>query len=151
MNGVPSPPHVKVAYAPCPDTGEGTCSSTDTVYLTTRDRYTRQHELGHLAAWQLLDDAEQNAMEPLLGVSKPTLWNNGTGEDCYGRKCPSELFADAYASCRLGMLPEGRRRDGVIVGSWETAYGYWPETNASQRRTCRAMRRYLATPSNRPL
>ena len=83
------------------------------------------------------------ALAPLLGASDGTPWDAGTGlAACAGEVCPSERYADAYAACRLGWSPDGRRgRDGRIHGEWAVAYGYTP-TARTHRRVCAAIRRY---------
>jgi hypothetical protein len=137
MNTIPSPSRVHVVYAPCPDTG-GTCANTATatVYLDDRsDQFARQHELGHLADDQLLDDAERSALTPLLGAQGA--WHQLIGAECgQGSHCPDERFADAYATCRLGLTPDR--------GHWEDSYGYAPRNDRAQARTCAAIKWALA-------
>jgi hypothetical protein len=146
MNGVPSPPHVTVVYAPCPVTGDGSCAMGEVVYLYDHEPYTRQHELGHLVDWQRLDDVERAILQPPLGAPAEVPWVNGTGVACAGRLCPNERFADAYATCRLGMWPQVHRtRGGLVVGAWESYYGYAPETNYAQRRNCGLIRQFLSS------
>ncbi len=143
MNGIPTPPRVTVVHAECPDVG-GSCADAyqEAIYLAPgADRFDRQHELGHLFDAELLDDAERNALTPLLGVDAP--WEQGTGEDCWSAACPSERFADAYAACRLKLYPEGHRRREHVVTDWQTAYGYNP-TVAVHRRMCRAIMRFAS-------
>jgi hypothetical protein len=137
FQGVPSPSRVHVVYAPCPDIG-GTCADTASaiIYLDDpTDRFARQHELGHLADSQLLDDAERSELTPLLGAHG--VWQQLTGVACGdGSSCPSERFADAYATCRLGMRPSG--------GGWEDAYGYAPRSDHTQARVCATITQALA-------
>jgi hypothetical protein len=52
---------------------------------------------------------------------------------------PDERFADAYAACARRLQPGGRhRRNGVRVGDWATAYGYYP-IQRTHRRICTAI------------
>jgi hypothetical protein len=53
-------------------------------------------------------------------------------EQCVETVCPSERFADAYATCRLRFSPDGQ---------WADGYGYAPSVRA-HRRVCAAIRRY---------
>lgn len=148
FGGIPTPPHVTITYGPCPDAPEAAgCASYDppVIYLRDRDPFTRQHELGHLADNQLLTELERARLQPLLGAPAGTPWDNGTDPACTpGHVCPSERFADAYATCRLrywpGFSPSTRST------MWESGgYGYDPRTNKRQARVCYAIRAFLTT------
>lgn len=133
---MPAPPHVTVHEGtPCPDVG-GSCSyvDTDDVFLEFgASRFERAHELGHQFDRQVLTDADRTSLMRAMRVRGP--WDQGTGEGC-GSTCPDELFADAYAACATGMSPAPRKRkDGIRVQTWTTAYGYYP-TARQHRRVC---------------
>src|SRR5919201_4721423 len=120
MNGIPGPPVVTVVHGACPDAPEGgSCAdpARAVVYLDSDDDFTRQHELGHLFDAQLLDDAERAALAPLLDAPADPPWDAGTDAECIDVVCPSERFADAYATCRLKWSPGG---------DWADGYGYSP-------------------------
>jgi hypothetical protein len=141
LHGLRTPPYVTVVHASCPDApldDPADCADTTSaiVYLMSgAGAFARQHELGHLYDAQFLDDTERAAITPLLGAGGP--WDQGTGDDCGPRGCPSEKFADAYATCRLGLWPLPRH--GVSTG-WEMHYDYAPSTNKRQTRVCSAIR-----------
>lgn len=99
------------------------------------DRFAREHEFGHIFDAQALTAADRSRFIGLLRLPVATPWNSGTAEDCALRACPSELFADAYATCRLGMRPE-RHKDGS--SGWVIAYGYHPKPK-QHRRICSTM------------
>jgi hypothetical protein len=136
MNGIAGPSAVSVEYADCPGYPDGgSCADPERaiVYLADDDAFTRQHELAHLYDAQRLDDGERAELAALIGAPAGTAWEVGTGESCTGSVCPSERFADAYATCRLGWSPSG--------GDWADAYGYEP-TPRAHRRVCAAIRRF---------
>ncbi len=135
MNGVPGPLSVTVVHDACPDmAGEGSCADTERaiVYLDSDEEFTRQHELGHLFDAQRLDGAERAALAELLDAPADAPWDAGTDEQCIEVVCPSERFADAYATCRLKWSPGGE---------WADGYGYAPSAR-THRRVCAAIRRY---------
>jgi hypothetical protein len=138
LNGIPGPLAVTVEYGPCPDSdGGGSCADTQQaiVYLDSDDDFTRQHELGHLFDAQRLDGSERSGLAQLLGAPADAPWDVGTDEQCLEAVCPSERFADAYATCRLKFSPDGE---------WADAYGYTPSPR-THRRVCAAIRRYADT------
>lgn len=128
-------PHALVITAACPDMDgqatAGACSFPDgRVYLPAgTDQFARQHELGHIFDAQYLDAGERNRATRLLGFPAGTPWRNGTGLG--GFDSPHELFADAYAACRLGLDP---------MSEWETSYDYAP-TRRELRAMCGFIRR----------
>lgn len=121
-SGIPSP-RATIIHAPCPDVG-GSCAYADgRVYLARgASRFARQHELGHVFDTQFLDEGERNKLQRLLGLPRGP-WFDGTGE---GSASPSEMFADAYAACRLQLDP---------MGLWQVSYGYLP-TRRQHRLVC---------------
>lgn len=143
---MPVPPTYTVHRGPSPYCGEDACSDSETneIWLAeSRDRFTFEHELGHLYL-ERMTGYWKGAVLAHLRVPDGTPWDNGTDHDCDSRACPSELAADAYATCALGWVPGGRavghgaRRH--FVGKWESAYGYEP-TRRQHRAVCRTIRR----------
>lgn len=138
-----APPRAAVTMAPCPDGAPGACTAADsaTVYLDgDRSRFALQHELGHLVDAQLLDAGERRAIQRVMGTAGHPWWGSGTGLACRGRVCPSERFADAYATCRLGWDARPRRIGGAWGLSWTVAYG-WAPTPRRQRLACAVIAR----------
>lgn len=118
-------------------------------YLT---RFSRAHETGHAADHQTMSDAERasfmNSVVPKVAELEPDAGWWGYDEDGAYFYGGAEIFADAYATCRLRLLPGGvRKANGALVGSWSTGYGYNPETNARQRRVCARISRWVRTPN----
>jgi hypothetical protein len=135
LNGIPGPFSVTVEYGPCPSYADGgSCADIERaiVYLDSDDEFTRQHELGHLFDAQRLDRAERAALGQLLDVPDDAPWDAGTDAQCVDAVCPSERFADAYATCRLKLSPDGE---------WADGYGYAPSPR-THRRVCASIRRY---------
>jgi hypothetical protein len=142
---VPVPPAASytIHYEPCPDGSGGPCAYYDTgdIYLARTgsragDRHARWHELGHVYL-ERLSDYWKGALVDRLGYPAGTPWQHPTGDDCYPfgeAACPSEVAADAYAMCALGI--PARRQDE----RWRTSYWYWP-SNRSHRRICAVIRR----------
>jgi hypothetical protein len=150
---VPLPPRMPtVIHGPCPDNPDVVaCAATEVtpdgaggyvcadpdgcIWLTDRDRFTRDHELGHVFDAQVLDDRDRARFTRLLGFPRGRPWfaaNGGTS--------PGEDFADIYAMCRLNITPWGhRRKNGTIVGSTPISYDSMPSA-ARYRAMCSAMR-----------
>jgi hypothetical protein len=134
----------------CDTTEAAGCFDGSTVYLATRSRWTREHELAHATAALRMSDAEQSewtreVRHGLGEIEADAGWN---GYDCDGAYCfgSAEVFADAAASCRLGLLPAPRPHHGRVVGRWPGGYGYSPDSNAEQRRVCARISRWLRSP-----
>jgi hypothetical protein len=135
---MPPPPQYTVKHSECPyyaERGESgvTCAdlATGTVWLAHPDRFSLEHEKGHLFDAQVLTDQDRAHFTRLLRLSGP--WDQGTGEGA-GRG-PSEVFADAYAYCATGWTPVKRSRNGMLVGGQVIAYGYFPSVRR-YRRVC---------------
>lgn len=137
MHGIPGPLQITIVRGPCPDEPQalGCAHAADaTVYVDTRDRFIVQHEIGHLFDAQRLDDRERGALAHLLHARAP--WN-APSLDGFGDDSPAparELFADAYAACRLGLDPER--------GEWSTSYDWYPRTSGQQRHVCAVITRF---------
>lgn len=158
----PQAPAVAFAAATAEDCGGEVASGlavacydpqTNTVYLGSEaGEWTRQHEMGHAADALYLSDEERSSflkLMPVIGDIEPDAgwWGydeptpDGPDLMIFGG---AEIFADAYASCRLRLLPQPRpNRHGVIVGSWPSNYGYHPDTNNRQRRVCARIARWV--------
>lgn len=103
------------------------------------DSFTVAHEIGHAYDDQVMSWPERYEFARLIGrplthaldwwVYKPKFFQ-------------AELFADAYATCRLQMLPNSYSTNKVSYGGWITSYGYYPYSNDFQRRICRAIKRW---------
>lgn len=126
-------------------------ATSNRVLFVHPNRWTRQHELGHVADAQAMSDAERSEFLRLvvggLGhIEADAGWWGYDDQDAYIFGA-AEVFADAYASCRLGRLPQPRpNAHGIIVGSWPGSYGYDPDTNARQRRICARIARWVKSP-----
>lgn len=132
----PLPPQATVTYSSCPDGLAGACSdvAAATIYLDgDYSRFALEHERGHLFDAQLLDVGERNAIMRVMGLIGP--WEQGTALSCRERRCPSEIFADAYATCRMGWTAKPTRFRGGYRLVWTVGYGWQPGPKR-QRRTC---------------
>lgn len=125
------------------------CFDGTTIHLSAdARRWTLEHERGHVMDAERLTDAQRAAFSSLPWVRRSVEPDAGwygydeSGAYFYGY---AEVFADAYATCRLRRLPQPRPRHGVIVGKGDRmgTYGYDPGTNNRQRRTCRRIARWL--------
>lgn len=134
---MPQPPRVTVHHADCPDYADGgSCAdmATNEIWLAPNSgSFERWHEIGHLFDAQVLTDPDRAWFMRAFRMTGE--WVRGTGDECLGKRCPDELFADAYAACANDLRPEGRRRDGMTVSDWTTSYGYFP-TARQHRRVC---------------
>lgn len=128
-----------ILHQPCP-VGDGTLTcafpAAGIIYLAHRDRFALEHERGHIFDAQILTPETRRVFTRLLGYAQDTPWAPATGDACSAVACPWEVFADAYAACRIGM----RRERWRGVTTWETAYGYYP-TPARHYLICATMRR----------
>lgn len=140
---IPSPMPT-ILHAPCPvDPDAGGCAYVDPValasgaygddcpnpagciFLRTRNRFARWHELGHAWDQQKLTDSDRRWFARKLEMAgQPWFdeaWNPGGS--------PGERFADAYANCALR---------NTFRRGWETAYDYMP-TLRRHRAICNAI------------
>lgn len=123
---LPSPmPLIVAGTCPAdPDAGGCYYSATHTLYHRGGNRFALAHELGHAFDTVELDERERTRFAGLMGQGGATQWLS-TSE--HARDSLSEIFADAYATCRLGMTATGR---------WTTSTTYSPSPE-QQRRVCR--------------
>jgi hypothetical protein len=104
--------------------------------FTTGYRFTTMHELGHAFDATRMDDGERARFGTL--VDHPDEFWSSTYTDEQGRLIQSpdslaEIFADAYANCRL-------RRVVAPGHLWEAGYGYFP-TARQHRQVCKLIAR----------
>jgi hypothetical protein len=104
-------------------------------------KFTLWHELGHIFDHDVLTDPQRAWFARLLGF-KDVTWDQGTGP---GTRGPSEVFADAFATCATERPV--RRRGKWATTTNEVAYG-WNYTPRQYRRVCTgiAVAQYLAKP-----
>jgi hypothetical protein len=124
---------VTVHREPCPAYG-GSCADVDTGEAWIEPgagRFTYWHEIGHHFDHQLLTAEQRSWFIPRLGFDPAEPWDQGTGP---GTRGPSEVFADAYATCRMRAERKPKRKPGAWATSRsDIAYGW----NAGPRRTMR--------------
>jgi hypothetical protein len=142
----PMPMIVKAACPGFPDATEcvfqpGTADQLGADYprgavFTEGYRFATDHGLGHIYDATRMDDSERHAFAHIL--ERPgELWSS-TYTDDDGRLVQwpgslAEVFADAYANCRL--------RHVVAPGhAWEAGYDYYP-TPRENRRVCGLIKR----------
>jgi hypothetical protein len=130
MAHVPLPrPLPAIVHGHCPgisenDMTEGCYDDTaNTLYVDRGvDRFGINHELGHAYDEDYMDATERQRFATLVGAPRDA-WNATTvtpdGYLVQSDDAVSELFADAYAACRLRMLP-------MIGHDWVLVYGYMP-------------------------
>lgn len=144
-------PMPQIINAPCPglegevagcEIGVGEADQHGTVYptgavFTTGDRFTTAHELGHAFDETLMDAAERERFSEMVW-REDEVWSDTYTTDAgalvQSPDSLAEVFADAYANCRLNH----------VVGPghlWEAGYDYYP-TPRQHRRVCRAMVRW---------
>ena len=140
----------------CGDGANG-CSDGVRVYVNTRGEYPRwtlAHELGHVADAKSMSDAERSSFSQLPwvrhSVAPDAGWwgydepdGHGHSDYFYGY---AEVFADAFASCRFGELPEIKPSEYGTVSESFGGYGYDPGTNNRARRACARIARWVSTP-----
>lgn len=160
---VPTPPRAHVVWGYSNEimdacSGYPACTDPDAhvIYAPIGlDRFSLAHEKGHLFDAEVLTDHDRAVLMARMGL-RPGPWTTSKvitdpttglsvleergGYNCTPQKCPNELFADAYASCRLHMMPVRRDHRGRLVYSWQSAYGWTPKTNATERGVCRTIR-----------
>jgi hypothetical protein len=109
-----------------PDTGE--------IWLAPgAGRFEMWHELGHVFDHDVLTDPQRDWFTRVLRFDPGTPWDDGTG---FGTRGPSEVFADAFATCATRKRPQ--RRGAWVVSTHEAAYG-WNYTRDEYRRVCTAI------------
>jgi hypothetical protein len=127
---VPLPPRYVIIHAACPDRdGLGlSCAYYDgRVYLAPgASDFAFWHELGHVFDAEVMTEGDRRWFMRRLST-RTTWWSRGPGD-----RSPSELFADAYGICALGLHPDG--------GEWIDAYGYEPGRKR-HRQICAAIGR----------
>lgn len=146
----PRPPVERIIYAPCPHTFEfrtdGCAYADGRVYVEHRgDRLTLRHERAHLVDEQLLTPGDRNYFARVTGRAGVAWAAGATPTEQI--ESPRERFAELYALCTLGMMPDGSGRD--LDGlAWQTSTGYDP-TAKEHRRNCAALERLEARVSAR--
>jgi hypothetical protein len=140
---VPAPPHAEYVYAiPEGWTGPFTAAAAGTtIYINPRgvDRYTLEHERGHVFDYLVLTDADRAYFTRLMRLRGP--WTQ-QGEEVLGQwagggRSPDEWFADWYANARLGCGPSLGR-------CWTTGYAESPMWDRQFRRFLRRLDRSYA-------
>jgi hypothetical protein len=120
----------------CPDdslsTGCYYAHSNDLWIEDPTDRVTFSHEMGHAFDAQRLDDGERHRFSCLPAAQPPV---EGDPDLCGARwdENVAEVFADAYANCRL------RFRAGSVRFLYGN--GYEPSTTRRHRNACRFIAR----------
>jgi hypothetical protein len=140
-------PMPRIIRGPCPGLDEaagcfipagdadytGTPWPTGAVF-TDGYRFTTAHELGHAFDATMMDAGERQRFIHLTRMFPGDVAWNSTYVDEEGRlldtgNSPAEVFADAYASCRIGqIIAEGHE--------WTTSTGYMPTAHI-ERMVCR--------------
>lgn len=100
----------------------GRVYATGAAFVVTRDRFAILHEFGHAYDATMMDPGERNRFAHLMDMND-LLWTwsytDEAGHVIQSGSSPAELFADAYANCRMGHI--------VASGHvWESGYGYYP-------------------------
>lgn len=119
---VPAPPHVTYVQGKPPGwVGPFRAAAAgDVIYLSRGvDRWTREHELGHVFDYLVLTDADRAYFTRLMRLAGP--WTDGE-RDCDAERCPDEWFADWYANARIGCGP-------TLGNCWETGYAESPRSD----------------------
>ena len=147
ISKVPGPSgEIRLRAGYCPDTGALGCADIGggDLWLATNRVFVAAHERGHFFDARNLNAFEREQLQHLMGLPVDEAWEKqrSYNDDCGVDECPSEMFADAYANCALGRSPAGkRRRNGHLVGGWESPFGYSP-TPMVHRAVCDAIRAY---------
>lgn len=117
----------------------GRVYSRGAVFVISKSRFAKLHELGHAFDETMMDAGERQEYARLRHKGD-LLWTwsdvvaNGALVQAIGT--PAEDFADAYAACRMRRTP---------WGLWESGYGYYP-TPRQHHRICRAITRAAEDP-----
>lgn len=126
------PPSLTVHEATsCPDEWGASCSDpySDQIWLAPgTGRFERFHEIGHQFDRQVLTDAHRAWFTDLFGYPSSADW--------YATVGPQEKFADAYATCSVGIRL--RHQGGLTVVSQRSGYGYAPSARLYVR-VCNAI------------
>lgn len=136
--------NITVMHQPCPMSPDALgcvmSSQPDTIYWNDGDRYTLEHERGHIFDRRMLDDGERNKIKRMLHKrtmpwcdtdTYMALWNQTPKNSP-----PCEDFADAYMNCRLRIQADDE--------DFEVSYGYNP-TRREHRAMCSLIRRASRT------
>lgn len=92
-----------------------------------------RHEMAHVQDKRRLDDGERNKLKRLMGFPLTAVWSVATYPEPTD---PHEKFADAFATCSLGLSPDR--------GYWiDTGYE-WDPSPRQQRLVCGTIWRALA-------
>jgi hypothetical protein len=140
-------PMPQIIRGPCPGMGDeaegcfvaaGEADYTGTPWprgavFTDGYRFTTAHELGHAFDATMMDAGERERFVRLTGMFADDEYWASTYIDDEGRlldvgESPAEVFADAYASCRIGQI--------IASGhEWTTSTGYQPTAHV-EREVC---------------
>lgn len=127
---------VTIHHGTCPDDAQSTgcyyASSNEIWVEDPGDQVTYWHEMGHAFDAQRLDDGERHRFS-CLPAARPDILSDP--DPCGARWDESviEIFADAYANCRLQFR---FRSDEFMFGN-----GYEPSTLRRHRNACRFIAR----------
>lgn len=138
-----------VHYWACPFFKDGgSCSTPETAEIWIAPgtgAFDYWHEVGHVFDQQALTDQARAWMTARLGFAAGTAWDPTPAQSeplqINAPRTPSEVFADAFAACWLGMKPGGVRRHGMRFVEWMTGYSYYP-TVRQHRRICNGIAVY---------
>jgi hypothetical protein len=133
-----------VHRAECPFYADGgSCARPETGELWLApgaSRFAEWHELAHLFDHQTMTDRHRAWFARLLRFPDGADWYQGTGPGTHG---PSEVFADAFATC---ATRRPARQVGRMTVSRETMSYGWEYTRREYRRVCNgiAVLQYLS-------
>jgi hypothetical protein len=103
-------------------------------------RFALAHEIGHIYDTQTLTDENRARLTGLMGFPADTVWDDQRDAESCWKRCPLEMFADAYAACAIGATPGVHRIPGRgRVYDWQTTYGYEP-SQGTHREVCAVIR-----------
>ena len=123
-------------FSPGNGDASGRVYARGAVFSRGRDRFSTLHEMGHAFDATMMDAGERNRFAWLLSRDLEVWTYSYTDDD--GRLIQAgnslaEVFADAYANCRMGH----ERGSGE---EWEAGYDYYPEAS-THRQVCRLITR----------